>query len=510
MPGIKSESKLKTVSPISRCSRPARRPGFFLILAGCLLLLASACVSHGQPAFQTVPAGSFLMDGFGRLAGKGVFQPLAASDFRMGRSFTRTELAGVLLDSRTAIRESGITLPPEDQALLAALARDLAPELQWLGGTPESVTPPLGEVTSGSIWTGWLYGEAAQRDSAPDQKIGAPELTLLGVSGNLHYGGSLTGKRRVTDSQVREKFHELDRFYIAGTEKNYRWELGRTNQWVGAASTGSLWLGDSSPSMYTGRLDAEIDLGAFLGKWRVESLLGGFGEDGRSVYVINRTARKAIAPDWSVGVIDSVRTTLTPNPLMLALPSLAYQSLFLSDIDARWNIIMGLEAVYHPTLANEAYLQWMVDDINNPFDPGDSVPKKTGILVGYRHRFGSRLAASSRITIEYATIDRRSYEATRAGSPHMAWTRSDLPMAWPFGANNRTLAVNAEHRLSDRFWLQGGFVENQVKVGPGRTQTVTFHPRYDITPTLSVGLVWQDISGDQSNSVIGVRALASF
>lgn len=450
------------------------------------------------------------MDGFGRLAGKGVFQPLAASDFVLGRSFTRTELAGILLESRPAIRERGMALSPEDQALLGALARELAPELEWLGAAPGSVTPPLGEDTSASLWTGWLYGESNRRDNAPDQNIGAPELTLLGVSGNLYYGGSLTGSRRVTDSSVREKFHELDRFYVAGTEKNYRWEVGRTNQWVGAAATGSLWLGDSSPSMYTGRVDAQIDFGPFLGKWRLESLVGGFGEDGRSIYVINRTARKSLSPDWSISVIDSVRTTLTPNPLMLVLPSLAYQSLFLSDIDARWNIIMGIEALYHPTPASEAYLQWMVDDINNPFDPGDSVPKKTGILAGYRHRFGSGQTASSRITLEYATIDRRTYEATRTGSPYMAWTRSGLSMAWPYGANRRTLSIAGEHRVSERFWLQGRIIEDQVKVGPGRNRTVSVEPWYDITPAVSVGLVWQEISGDSKDSVYGVRARASF
>jgi len=228
---------------------------------------------------------------------------------------------------------------------------------------------------------------------------------------------------------------------------------------------------------------------------------------GSRVYLINKRWEKTLSSQWSFAYTDMAKTTETPNPLMLALPSWAYQSVFLEDVDAKWNSVVGLEAIYRPSRKLDAYAQWMVDDLNNPFDPGESVPKKTGLLVGIRSRSREPMDAGTRVTAEYGVVDTNAYEATRVGLPHLAWSQDGLPLGWPYGADNRTFALKLEQKLGRRWDLVSSFLTVREKQSGGEQNTLSVRPTLQISPRASVGLFMGRQWGDRDATVGGFSGM---
>ncbi len=484
-----------------------RKSGSRVFVAGAVWLVLAAASAPSpagagvaQPLTDVMPRGCWQMDALAWLAGEGLLAPYSARDFLQSRTFTRLEIAELL-------RAAAAPTDPRAAWLFARLREDLAEELRFLGGDADA------ERAGGEGWPPVLTGWAAADGSVVDgdsRGTAAGALTLLaGLPQHRLLSATLTSEARLFHPDDRRLFPVLDRFALAESRGSWRWDAGRTYSWFGAAGTGSMWLSDASPALFQVRAAGVLDTGR-PGRWALAWQAGGFSDRGRTVYLLSRRVQKTLSPAWTIGYIDMSKTTRTPDPLMLALPALAYQSLFLKDVDSQWNALLGLEAVYRPSPRAETYLQWMVDDMTSPVRSRHSAPKKTGILFGLRSRAPDFARGGLRLQAEYCVIDARVYEATRPAAPLLAWSQDGLPLAWSYGPDSRTLAVRAEKRLTPRLDGVASLVDSRRKSGGGRHTVLSVRPSWDIDPRSSIGLLIEWHSGDVDDATVGVRASVAF
>lgn len=461
-----------------------------------------------QISYDTVPRQSWTYDALAWLARKGRLQPYAARDFLLSRLFTRIEIADILKESRPGGWES---LGSQEKHVLLQLATEYRAELRYLGVDFDSFIDGLADSPDESLlYNAWLYGDSLRSNSRTVSR-GIGSLTGVALVGEqIGYSATVSSERRLFHPGASDVFPVLDRFSMRGSGRTWRWDLGRTHSWIGQAQSGSLWLGDSSPALLQGRAGREVRLPVF-GRWWINWEVSGWGESGQTFYLITKRFEKTLSPQWSLSVFDMAKTTETPNPAMLVIPAQIYQSLFLNEIDTKWNTVMGIEGAYHAGGKLSAYAQWLVDDLENPFDRNPGTPTKTGFLLGVRSRSGGALRSGLQWRAEYAQIDRRTYEATRPSAPLLSWTQDSLPLGWPYGGNSKTLTLHAERKIADRLDITGEYVDTRDRDGNNAARVFSIAPFYDLRPDVSLGLIYQHAraSGTSTDSV-GVRALASF
>lgn len=494
-------------------SHPVLR-ALLMVAAAAVLLAAPDARAFArrtpQPSFDMVPRASWTYDALTWLAAKGRMQPYTAHDFRSSRTFTRVEIADLIRDLKVVNGHTWDGYTATEKEIVLQLATEYRPELEFLDVNLEDyldgLEAALPEALLANVWA-----EAdVSRTGSETRTIGTQGANLLGMEGSdTAITLSVTNEHNALQPGNHAPFPLVDRFSVQHHDKDWRWELGRAYSWFGTSSAGSMWLQDSSPAPLLGRVDGSVDFGRMLGAWRLSAQIGGFNDGGENYYLISRRLQKTVSRQWGLGFLDMVKTTETPNPMMLLLPGPAYQSVFLEQIDTKWNSMLGFEAIYHPASRWEAYAQWMIDDMSNPFDPAD-VPKKTGILVGFRTRSGEPMDAGTRLQVNYAVIEPGVYEATRPEYPYLAWTRQGLPLAWPFGPNSRTLTVRTERKIAERVDLVTSYVERRVKVGEGKFTSWSIQPTWDFRPNQSLGLFLQRNTGTDAQNVVGIQASVVF
>ncbi len=481
------------------------------VLSAALLLCSAgqmSCEPLLQPSSDTVPRASWVMDALGRLAADGKTQPFAARDFLASRSFTRIEIADIVRDMKVVNGHTWDRYSDTQKAVIRQLADEFRAELVFLGEDLASYEDGLETAADRVVLSNlWAYGQVA-RDGSDTTGFAVIADSVLGLRGrSAVFSAALTSESRLFHPESYHSFRPLDRVSYRLRSREWSCSLGMEYTWFGTASTGSLWLGDASPAILQASAAKSFSLGRALGRWRMSWQVGGFNDMGSRVYLINKRWEKTLSSQWSFAYTDMAKTTETPNPLMLLVPSWAYQSMFLSDVDAKWNSVLGLEAIYRPSRKLETYAQWMVDDLNNPFDTGESVPKKTGLLFGMRSRSGEPMDAGLRLTAEYGVVDTKAYEATRVGLPHLAWSQDGLPLAWPYGANSRTLSLRAEKKLGRRWDVVSSFTGTRQKEGGGEQSALSVRPTLQITPRASVGVILGRQWGDRDATVVGVSGM---
>ena len=453
-----------------------------------------------QPSADVLPRGCWQTDALAYLAGRGALPPFTARDFLQSRTFTRIEIAEILRRVRPPAE-------PAAAALHSRLCDDLSEELKFLGGGPACGGGARAVVPA--VVTGWASGSAERRDGG-SRGFATGTLTVLSApSARRVLSATLTSEARLFHPEDHRLFPALDRFACGENRGAWRWDAGRTYSWFGTAGTGSMWLSDASPALFQLRASGVVDLGR-PGRWALSGQAGGFTDRGRTVYLLSRRVEKTLSSRWTVGYIDMAKTTRVPDPLMVVLPALAYQSLFLDEVDSQWNALLGVEAVYRPSPRADAYLQWMVDDMTSPVASRHDAPKKTGILLGIRSRASDFAEGGLRLQAEYCVVDARAYEATRADAPLLAWSQDGLPLAWSYGADSRTLALRAEKRFSSRLDGVAALVDSRRKSGGGRRTVLSLQPSWDLDPQSSFTLLIEWQSGDSDATSVGVRASVAF
>lgn len=474
-------------------------------LAALVVMLAPgrANADVPQPSYDTVPRATWMMDSFGWLARQGALEPYHARDFLISRAFTRMEAAGLLRELMSSERYSN--LPGRQRLVVAQLVDEFDEELRLLGVDAEAASAALNAGGEQALLANaWLYGEATRSDGDTQGEL------IPVVSGFWMSGRGTTVNATV--SNERRLFHDgagafpvVDRFGVHRRWGEWRVSGGRIYDHIGTANAGSLFLDDSSPALMQVSATKVFPLGRKLGDVRLTWQTGGFREAGETFYLITKKVEKTLSDRWSLAYIDMAKTTETPDPLMVVLPALAYQSLFLDDVDSKWNTLVGVQAMYRPHERLDTYVQWMVDDLNNPFDPGENVPKKTGLLFGVRSRSNS--ASRLRLIAEYAVVDERTYEATRATLPLLAWTQDGLPLAWPYGPNSRTLHLRGEAKVSENVDLVAALVDSRAKTGGAEHTIFSFMPTLQISPQASLGVTLEVLSGDVDETLFGLRGM---
>lgn len=459
---------------------------------------------YAQPSTDVLPRGCWQMDAMAWLAGEGWLPPFTARDFLQSRTFTRLEIAQILQNTQ-------MPSEPRASALYARLRDDLSEELLFLGGNLLSETGEQGcpSAAAQTVLTGWALASASRVDG-DSRGFATGTLTTLSATGPRRVlSATLTSEARLFHPDSYQSFPVLDRFSFAENRRTWKWDAGRSYSWFGTAGAGSMWLSDASPAMFQLRASGVLDLGR-PGRWALSWQTGGFSDRGRTVYLLSRRVQKTLSPRWTLGYIDMSKTTRTPDPLMAALPALAYQSLFLKDVDSKWNALLGVEAIYRPSPRMDTYLQWMVDDMTSPLASRHDAPKKTGILVGLRTRAADFTSGGLRLQAEYCVIDARAYEATRPGAPLLAWTQDGLPLAWGYGPDSRTLALRAEKRFSPKWECAAALVDSRKKSAAGRSTVLSLQPSWDFDPRSSLSLILEWRSGDVDETSAGIRASMAF
>ncbi|BCW98223.1 MAG: hypothetical protein KatS3mg024_1050 [Armatimonadota bacterium] len=458
---------------------------------------------YAQPSTDMVPRGCWQMDALAWLAGEGLLPPFTARDFLQSRTFTRLEIAEIL-------RNAQIPTEPRASALYSRLRDELSEELVFLGVQLED-NKELGRPSAAdqTVLTGWVSAIVSRADG-DSRGFSTGTLTAVSIPGPRRVlNATLTSEARLFHPDSYQRFPALDRFSFAENRRTFKWDVGRSYSWFGTAGAGSMWLSDASPALFKLRASGVLDLGR-PGRWALSWQTGAFSDRGRTVYLLSRRVQKTLSPKWTLGYIDMSKTTRTPDPLMAVLPALAYQSLFLKDVDSKWNALLGVEAIYRPSPRTDTYLQWMVDDMTSPLASRHDAPKKTGILVGLRTRSADFTSGGLRLQAEYCVIDARAYEATRPGAPLLAWTQDGLPLAWSYGPDSRTLALRAEKRFSQRWDCAATLVDSRKKSGPGRNTVLSLQPSWDFDSRSSLSLILEWRSGDVDETSTGIRASVAF
>ncbi|MEI6913776.1 MAG: capsule assembly Wzi family protein [Armatimonadota bacterium] len=488
------------------------------LMSGCLLavisLISPALCAEGQRvpqiSYDTVPRASLTIDALGWLAKDGKLLPYTARDFLIDRLWTRIEIADLLRDRRVTNGNNWDGFTDKQRQVVLQLASEFRDELRYLDVDYADFTAGLEDATAKStLVTPWLYGDVRDSDNTDTTSRGIASFTALELVGSqTSVGATISGERRLFQAGGSHSFPVLDRLSFRGRGKNWDWEVGKFYDWYGEARTGSMWFGDSSPALISAKAARDLRL-PLIGDWHMSFQVGGFHEGGETLYLISKRYEKTLSRKWSFAITDMAKTTTTPNPLMLVIPAQLYQSLFLTQIDTKWNTVMGLEAGYHIQSKLGAYAQYLIDDMEDPFDPNPMTPKKTGILVGLRSRSGQPMDAGFRWSAEYSVIDQRTYEATRPSAPLLSWTQDGLPLGWPFGANSKTLALHGEHKFGNGFDLAASYVDSRPKEGDGKQQVLSISPTKDFGADKSIGLLYEHHAGVVGD-VFGVRGFVAF
>jgi hypothetical protein len=285
-----------------------------------------------------------------------------------------------------------------------------------------------------------------------------------------------------------------DRVFMRGYGDNFLWSLGREYLNWGPAYSGSLILSDNSAAFLQARGAKEIDFGKFFGRIKITQFASTMRDGGKNLYLFGRRYERPISRRWHLGISETAKTSTTPNPLILAMPFYLYQHIF-NEVDEEFNSLYAADLLYQMKGGNQAYLEFLIDDVTAPRIFGDRFdrPRKTGWILGYYdpRLFGGRRLSTFRA--EYIFVDRLTYEATRPGFPELAYTHNTDIIGHPIGANAKALYLRGEQYLSSRLSLIAEYL-NQQQTDPGP-------PEREQRRVLSLALAY-DTSKDDS---IGIR-----
>ena len=459
-----------------------------------LVLAASAAVSDvgaNVTSYDRLPLGDWTYDAMIALAADGVLTGTSARLFQGGRLFTREEMAEVL---SSAMRRPEI-LTDAQRALVKHVALELGSELGRV--RPDC---PVGAQDAPVDADVLLLAYARER--VLDDRGGAPGADSTALTYRATGFANLTAETfaMLTFAEKEERFfHDLrtstslDKAFIAGNNRGTSWLVGRAYQNWGPSYSGSLILSDNAPAFWQARAARDIDFGKAIGRVKVTQFASVFEDLDQKLYLIGRRYEKPLSDRWQIGLSETAKLNKMPNPLVLAMPLYLYHYLFLHDEDEHMNNMVGADVLYRASGGRRIYAELLIDDMTAPRLLSDdfSRPRKIGYTIGFSLP-GPRGDHGSSFRVEYISVDRLTYSASRTDAPELAYLHDTQYIGHAIGPNSEALYLRGERVLSNRLSAVVEYL-NQRQKDPGK-------PERGSREYLSLTTSW-DIAPDKSASV---------
>lgn len=304
------------------------------------------------------------------------------------------------------------------------------------------------------------------------------EETLLSsgtLQGLLHLGPERYGVLSLSQNR-REWYGDNDYPWINEAYLNFKWsgvewQVGQKALRWGPGYTGSLTLGDYTPSLPMIRGYRTWSLGRILGKLDVEQFISRFSEFGGARYFVGRRISRTFGRGFSVGLSETAKMASVPHPAALILPFQLYQRWF-EDNTNTINIQATLDASYRAR-SHEFYGEFFIDDITAPSALGQGpVPRKVGYLAGWKwDRVLNRDDTSLRA--EWAQTDRNTYLHR---NPAISYYNRGFSLGHPMGPNTRSMLLRVDRRLNQRLDLMAAvqFLSQRTPAPPVSADDTAF------------------------------------
>lgn len=438
-----------------------------------------------------IARGDWTYDAMGKLAADEQIPGYAARVFQGDRLFNRIEMAKVI--ALVIKSTSGKTLSYTDTILIDKLVSEFRPELKSID--PSALDNWLPDATTVAAKKGFVTGQVtalASTHSNTDSDSNVSVSGFLNLSDRA-FGMVSAEERRSQFYHINKSDSNPDKVFVKGIDGNFEWSLGREQMNWGPSYVGSLVLSDNIKGIYGARMAKEIDLGSFIGRFKVQQFVGTFKDHGDSLYLVGRRWERPLSHNFHLGVSETAKMNTAPNPLMLTMPLYLYQRIFVNNVDRKFNALYGIDLTHQSDSGVQVYGEWMVDDISAPkfLLPNSShVARKTGLTLGfYTPKFikGDKL---STFRAEYTYVDPKSYSATRTTEPELSFSYSGDIIGSPLGPNTKALYMRSEQYLSGKFSIIAEYLnQKQRNATPdvGGKNFVSALFSYDLTPNKSIG-----------------------
>jgi len=464
---------------------PILRICLLTLIALSVLSPASLAGTRSIASTDRLPLGDWTYDAMMSLAADGIVPGLSARVFQGDRRFDRMEMAGVV----ASIIRNDRLLNPRQRALVNHLVSEFRLELMEV--EPETAGRWSGEPAGLEASLLGYYRQLVLDDTA------APDATYR-ASGFLNLSGSVFGI--VTVAEHEERFFrdprpgpKLDKAFIGGSSGKLSWLVGRAYANWGPSYSGSLIMSENAPAFWQVRAGTDVDFGKLIGDVKLTQFASTFEDADQTLYLFARRYEKRLSDRWHLGVSETAKLSVAPNPLILVIPFYLYQHLFLAE-DEEINNLVGADLTYRAPSGMKIYGELVVDDITSPriFGKSNERPRKAGFTFGLSmpRAFGGERHSS--LSAEYTLIDSLTYGATRAEFPELAYTHDFQTIGSPVGPNSKALYLRGEYSVSDRIELIGEYLNQRQKdPGPperGSKRVLSLTVAYDIAPDKSLAI----------------------
>ena len=444
-----------------------RKTMWKVIAALLLLVMTGVCAfAQGIALDDRLPASHWSMDALAYLAPRAGIKGLPARVFAGDRTLSRDEVGDVILRISEAV--AGNELSRQEQAWLAALDREFAPEIRRRAGPTKQKFSPVSPPDRSIVNSGYLAARFAYDDidfgdleSSNSATTGVYRATGAYLTPVLQGFVSATNERR----RYSKHFQIWDKMFLNWRNGGYRFTAGRDYLRWGPGYSGSMILGDTPPAYDQIRAQRDFSLGKILGKVNIQEFAATWrdqdeGIDGMfhdRLYLVGRRYQRELSKSWQLGVSETAKMSTSPNPLIAVLPIYLYQHIF-SGSDEQINTFYSLDVKKTFGTRGEAYFDFLVDDWRAPDFLGgtDITVRKAGLLVGGAV-FSKRKPLPDSFRAEAFTVDPETYEASREDFDSLAYRRDWVPIGYPLGGNIKGFALRADKWLSSRLEVIGQF-----------------------------------------------------
>lgn len=481
---------------------------FFLLFTAVLVTCCVSCFAQPTASTDRVPAESWTYDALMHLASKGIIPSVPAQRFMGDWRYSREEMAAFVISADYDKASDA------DRAVLSRLAAEFWSEIKLIGGD-EALTS-LRPFTKSREFVSTGSAEPILERTDDDTSITSIyDGTIIATGGKyVTYAATLSNRRRKLDG---DEFSDLEKILIRGKTPNWEWEIGKDYEWWGPGYSGSMTLSDNSPAFMFFKVAKDVRLGRAIGNVKITQFVAPFEDNGTHFYLLGRRWEKRLSKQFHIGINETAKTSITPNPLVLVIPSLyLYQHIYVDDVDMEWNSFLSLDAFYRFSPRFESYLDIMVDDMNAPpilRDGNWHRPRKLGFLVGtyWPDLLGDN---STGFRAEYIFTDSETYGATRPNFQQLAYIHNGLIIGHPVGQNSKALFLRLDRKLAKNWVGIAEFLDRSPRdkegVNPEDTRCISLLLIHDLGQNRSISAGYESLRLPEKESIFRLGASFAF
>lgn len=410
-----------------------------------LLLLVSTCFALSKTVVSNdiVPAGDWTYDALASLAADGMVPGFSARVFTGDRLLSRADMAKVVASAAGSCANGGSS--DKHALLLDKLIKEFKAELREVNVVLVEDWLSDAELPDGSHVFPMVRISALANDRG-NAVVPYRASVYADLSPSVFVMATASDRERKFFCGERGGDFP-DKAFVRFFGDNFVWSAGKEHLRWGPGYSGSVILSDNTPALTQVRASGDVYLGKFLGKIRLTQFASSFVDQGETVYLLGRRYERKLSECTTLGVSETAKIGIVPNPLILIMPFYLYQELFM-EVDAQFNALYAIDLSCRSG-GMQVYGEAMVDDMTAPiFGAGYDRPRKIGYVLGVNIGDASKPKAST-LRAEYIFVDRLAYEATREDHPEMAYTYDGCVIGHPVGQNGNAVYLRGERYLSD-------------------------------------------------------------